>query len=141
MTLYNALKYMAFEIEEFTVVFPDGFGWKSENFGCSGAAISCIAEEAPRAFTLTVKDIVVKDDDCRDATIYTEYGPSYRADIEQVLMGVDEETAPDVETAIKMMALADKKAEKFTLEECNEIAKLADTTIYEVIETLGQRTI
>ena len=141
MTLYKALIALSTDFDgDFTINFPKGFPIESGDMGFSGATFAEIAMNAPEAFTLTVTNITIRHDTWDVVEIDTEYGKDYIGNLEDTLMGGDKSMT--IEEALDVHGFDPKVngARDFTLRECDEIAKLADTTIYEVIETLGTIT-
>lgn len=141
MTLYKALKALNTSFEgDFSINFPEGFPIESGYIGFSGVTFAEIAMNAPEAFTLTVTNIAIRHDTWDIAEIDTDYGKDYIGNLKDTLMGDDEPTIQEVLDIRGFNPMVDD-ARDFTLRECDEIAKLADTTIYEVIETLGTMVI
>lgn len=141
MTLYKALTAISTEFDgDFTINFPEGFPIESGDMGFSGATFAEIAMNAPEAFTLTVTNIAIRHDTWDVVEIDTEYGKDYIGNLEDTLMGGDESMTVSEVLDIRGFNPMVDDVRDFTLRECDEIAKLADTTIYEVIETLGTIT-
>lgn len=142
MTLYKALKAISNRGDfdgDFTINFPKSFSIESGDFGFSGATFATIAMEAPEAFTLKVTNISITHDEHGWATVEidTAYGKGYVDNISDTLNGGDETlTVSEVLDLRGFNPMVDDVRD-FTLAECDEMARLADTTIYEVIEYLG----
>lgn len=142
MTLYKALKQLALDIDEFSIVFPEGIDMESGYYGCYGALLSEITEQAPDALTLTVTNICTRETEyCTEATIYTEYGNSYsyaRA-IERLLNGCGEDVLPpDVWTAIRWLGWDLKKEDDFTIGEMKKLAEICECDLVKVIEEIRE---
>lgn len=143
MTLYKALQALiATDYEgDFSINFPEGFPIESGEMGFSGATFADIAMLAPDAFTLEVTNISIVQHRWEVAEIDTAYGKNYIGNLKDTLMGDDEPLTIEDAIAIRGINPMVDDVRDLSLRECDEIAKLADTDIYAVIEALGEMVI